>query len=203
MLHAHHLCGASLDALSAFDAVGVEITLLVSSRIAGRELHRTHLGAETAFHTAGRRNSNCRESLLGSAGSRPCRERTHGAECTPCTRCIYESENYANNGCQKDNIPECASYPCHCKPVHIHLHPEHAKYKEEHEDAEHLAAHKRRYGPVRRVTAYKPVVKAAARTEMTAPVSALAHRHGYGAYHAYNGNNSYFGNEVGHNKINE
>ena len=190
MLHAHHLCGASLDALSAFDAVGVEIPFFVSSRIVRRELHRTHFGAEPALHTAGRRNRDSRETLLGSAGSYPCRERTHRAECTPRTGRIDESEHYAHNGCQQDNVPERTSYSCHSQTVHIHLHTEHTEDKEQHEDTECLAAHKAGNASVRRETAHQPVVKAASRTEMAAPVSAFTHRHGNRAYHTYNGYHS-------------
>ena len=92
MFQCHYLRRASQCAFAALDAVGMQITYFLASRVVGCELHWADAGTTLTFHLAGTLYVNVGERLRewSLLRSYPVRDGSHGAERTPGTWRIDE-----------------------------------------------------------------------------------------------------------------
>ena len=108
MFQCHYLRGTSLYALTALQAVRMQIADGLTARVVGRELYRADAGALLAFHLTGTRHVDVRECFWQWSFLRcyPVGDSSHGAERTPCARRIDEIQRDTYNGSHHDYRPE-------------------------------------------------------------------------------------------------
>ena len=112
MFQCHNLRGTSWYALTALQAVRMQIADGLAARVVRCELHRTDARALLALHLTGTRYVDAREGLgqWRLLGSYPVGDSSHGAERTPCAWCIDERKRDTNGGGHSDNRPENLAY---------------------------------------------------------------------------------------------
>ena len=112
MFQCHNLRGTSWYALTALQAVRMQIADGLAARVVGRELHRADAGALLALHLTGIRHVDIRECLGQWSLLRcyPIGDGSHRAERTPCAWRIDERERNTNDGSHDDNRPEDLAY---------------------------------------------------------------------------------------------
>ena len=112
MFQCHYLRGTSLYALTALQAVRMQIAYGLTARVVGCELHRADASTLLALHLTGTWHVDVRECVWQWSLLRcyPIGDGSHGAERTPCAWRIDERECDTNNGSHDDNRPENLTY---------------------------------------------------------------------------------------------
>ena len=126
----HYLCRASHRTSATFKAIWMEITLSLSLRFVGSELHWTNTSTTFTLHLTTAGYTNTLESLRKRflARSHPTRDTTHRTETAPCARGIDKGENYTHYRRHENDNPEDTAYisPTVCE---AQLNAEHGENK--------------------------------------------------------------------------